>query len=114
MDRVSYTSGCGESVYLYNNNSTDNYQEILKPYIDNGIVILTEWPKKHGQRSAYNNCIKRFRYNSYWMAFIDIDEFLFGTHEDNLCTILKDYEAYPGVQVNWLVFGSSGNMTRPP
>ena len=25
-----------EHFYLYNNNSTDNYEEVLKPYIDKG------------------------------------------------------------------------------
>ena len=30
--------------YLYNNNSDDNYKEVLEPYIRQGIVTLIEWP----------------------------------------------------------------------
>src|SRR6187431_2863710 len=30
--------------YLYNNNSDDNYYEILKPYIEKGFVDLIDWP----------------------------------------------------------------------
>ncbi len=33
-----------EHFYLYNNYSTDNYLEILKPYIDAGIVDCIDWP----------------------------------------------------------------------
>src|SRR4051812_43400023 len=33
-----------EHFYLYNNLSTDNYLEILQPYIAEGIVELFDWP----------------------------------------------------------------------
>ncbi len=33
-----------EHFYLYNNYSTDNYEEILQPYIDAGIVECIDWP----------------------------------------------------------------------
>ena len=33
-----------EHFYLYNNNSTDNYQEALAPYVRDGLVTLHEWP----------------------------------------------------------------------
>lgn len=33
-----------EHFYLYNNYSTDNYLEILQPYIDAGIVDCIDWP----------------------------------------------------------------------
>lgn len=32
--------------YLYNNNSDDNFREILEPYIGLGIVTLIEWPEQ--------------------------------------------------------------------
>src|SRR5262245_48829439 len=34
----------GQHFYLYNNLSTDNYQEVLAPYIREGIVELIDWP----------------------------------------------------------------------
>lgn len=33
-----------EHFYLYNNDSTDNYKEELKYYLDNNIVTLTDVP----------------------------------------------------------------------
>ncbi len=32
-----------EHFWLYNNSSTDNYAEILKPYIKEGIIELFDW-----------------------------------------------------------------------
>lgn len=43
------------------------------------------------------------------MAFIDVDEFLMlrdGTPD--MPALLRDYEQYGGLAVNWIMFGSSG------
>jgi hypothetical protein len=43
------------------------------------------------------------------MAFIDVDEFLVlrdGT--SSVPALLRDYEQYGGLVVNWVMFGSSG------
>ena len=64
-----------EHFYLYNNFSSDNYQKVLKPYIEKGIVTLIDWPYQYGQMVAYNDCIKRFQEESNWIAFMDLDEF---------------------------------------
>ena len=36
-----------EHFYMYNNCSDDDYLTILKPYIDDNIVTLIDWPKLH-------------------------------------------------------------------
>ena len=33
-----------EHFYLYNNNGTDNSKELLKPYIDAGLITWIDWP----------------------------------------------------------------------
>ena len=38
-----------EHFYLYNNNSEDNYEEIIAPYIKKGLVTLVQWPKSQAQ-----------------------------------------------------------------
>lgn len=35
--------------YLYNNNSDDNFKDILQPYIEKGLVTLVDWPYEHSQ-----------------------------------------------------------------
>lgn len=50
-----------------------------------------------------------------WLAFIDADEF-FVPHDESWTTLpelLKKYETYGGLAVNWRLFGSSGHITRP-
>ena len=42
-----------EHFYLYNNNSEDNFREILEPYIEDGLVTLVEWKKNQAQMEAY-------------------------------------------------------------
>ena len=39
--------------YLYDNESTDETKEILKPYIKSGIVEYNYWPGKAMQMAAY-------------------------------------------------------------
>ncbi len=99
--------------YLYDNGSRDNTREVLGPYLKKGEVVLVDWPIHPGQVQAYNHCLKHFSAAAHWIAFIDLDEFLFGTEQDSLCHVLRDYEAFCGVVVNWLIFGSSGHARNP-
>jgi hypothetical protein len=47
------------------------------------------------------------------LGFIDVDEFLFPTSEKDLPSVLRDFEDYVAVSVNWVAFGSSGHDTPP-
>lgn len=105
--------------WLYNNNSSDNYKEVLLPYIKAGIVDLIEWPSTEGkdewrhhtyqvQVGAFNDAIKLAKKNTTWLAIIDLDEFLFSPIEDNLVKVLKKhFNDASGVCVNWQLFGTS-------
>ncbi len=99
--------------YLYSHNSEDNFQEVLMPYILQGLVELSEWQDKgigdfnYTQCKCYTECLKRARHVSRWVAFIDSDEFLFPVNEKSLLTVLKDYRQFGGVSVNWQMFGTS-------
>lgn len=102
-----------ERFYLYNNNSVDNTQDIVIPYIQTGEVIFHDWPMHPGQISAYEHCLKHYGRESEWMAFIDLDEFLFATEKNDIREVLEEFKDYPAVVVNWLCFGSSGHIKRP-
>jgi hypothetical protein len=103
-----------ERFYLYNDNSTDDHRSVLAPYIDEGVVVLKDWTTKPGQASAYRDCLDEHRDEARWIAFIDIDEFLFSPLFVPLPQILQEYEPWPGVSVNWAVFGPSDYETQPP
>lgn len=107
--------------YLYNNLSKDNYNEVLSPYVERGIVELYEWPYESKdtphwtqiQTNAYNDAIKRSKGVSRWLAVLDTDEFVVPIHQYNLMEFLRNYENYGGVAIHWQMFGTS-NVEKIP
>jgi Glycosyltransferase family 92 len=111
---ISFHVGVGAThFYLYNNFSTDHFNDVLQPWIARGIVTLIEWPVPVGQFSAYRDCIKRTRRSCRWVAFIDIDEFLFSPQTIDIRTILRRYQDLPGLEVWQAFYGSGGHDARP-
>lgn len=103
-----------DHIYLYNNNSTDNYKDILFPYLENKYVTLTEWPMDFGQRQAYQDCYERFKNESHWIGYIDLDEFVNLRQKDkNIKSLLKNYTAFPALYIPWRMFGTSGYIKEP-
>lgn len=112
---IRFHIGVGvEHFYLYNNNSTDDFRSALEPWIAAGRVTFTDWPEHPGQLKAYVHCIQGHRRDDRWMAFLDLDEFLFSPAAVQLPEILAEFEAYPAVGANWAMFGSGGHVRRPP
>lgn len=112
-----------EHFYLYENGSSDDYQSVLKPYIERGEVELFEWPYQgiswdnwiqEIQPFAYLSCILRAQGKTKWLALIDIDEFLTPISATHVPDILKDYETFAGVGFNWKIFGHSDLYDLPP
>lgn len=66
------------------------------------------------QLYIYSKCLMDFGKYSKFMAFIDVDEFIVVTNpEKSIPMILKNYEKYGGLTLNWMFFGSSGHRSRP-
>ena len=103
-----------ERFYLYDNGSADNSREVLSPYVEQGIAVVRDWPIWPAQIQAYDHCLKHNGSDARWIAFIDIDEFLFSPTGRPVAELLVEFERWPGVGVNWCVFGSSGHRTMPP
>lgn len=107
-----------DKVFLYNNDSTDNMREVLKPYIEDGFVIYNEIHGNHKQFAAYTDAINRYGRLAKYMAFIDCDEFLMPVNkDDNLKSIIDEVFAKDdnagGYGINWCVYGSSGHEKKP-
>ncbi len=79
--------------YLYNNDSSDGYMEVLSPYIERGLVELIDWestdahafdvdaickyPWDRYQIGAYTDCCQNRALGAVrWLAVHDIDEFV--------------------------------------
>ena len=98
--------------YLYNNESSDDYAEILAPYVEKNLVTLINFPGKAMQYPAYNDAIERFRFFCRYMAFIDLDEFIYPKTNRSIVEVvdeilLRDLNA-AALGINWQFFGSNG------
>jgi hypothetical protein len=102
-----------ERFWLYDNLSEDNWRAALAPEIASGLVTVTPWPDEPGQASAYIDCLKRHRTDARWVAFIDVDEFLFSPSGHSLPEVLRRFDRYPAVVANWRMYGTNG-YAEPP
>lgn len=111
---LAFHAGVGATqFYLYNNFSTDDFRAVLEPWIACGLVRLTDWPVPAGQAAAYRHCLRSARRECRWLAFIDIDEFLFSPQVADIRGILRRYADLPALDVWQLFFGSGGHVARP-
>lgn len=99
--------------YFYDNESDDNTREILDPYIKDGTVIYNYIKGKCLQMPAYMDAVVKYKNQTRWLAIIDLDEFIVPIEKDSISEFLKDYEQYPAVGINWVMFDSNGHKTKP-
>lgn len=101
-----------EKFYIYDNESSDNTKEVLKPYIDTGDVVYTYQPGQAQQLVAYNDAVKKYKNETKWLGFFDLDEFVMPLSTKTIPEFLKDYEEECGVVIYWLVYGDNGHKTK--
>ena len=101
-----------EHFYMYNNNSSDNYSDVLQPYITSGLVTLIEWNYNQKQMEAYKDCIVKYAVETKWLGFIDIDEFVVPKSTNNIYDFLKGFENRGSVNIYWRLYGTSGYLDR--
>ena len=101
-----------EKFYIYDNESDDDTKKILEPYIDSGIVEYLFWKGKQQQTMAYCDCLEKHKLHSRWIAFIDLDEFIVPIKDKTIPEFLERFEKFPSVEINWLVYGSSGAQKK--
>lgn len=104
-----------EHIFLVNDFSTDNYLEIIEKYknkitLFNNDIITKEVGR---QLQIYNKYFKPILTQSKWMSVIDMDEFLYSPRETNIQNIIKNYESYSQLIVDWLHFGSNEHILQP-
>jgi len=108
-----------DHIYLINDGSTDNYKEILKPYINKGKVTLFENTTKIDtyprQKFVYKEHLMPVLGESKWWAILDLDEFLYCPTDINIKNIIKNYQDTNISQIHsrWVMFGSSGHIEQP-
>ncbi len=101
-----------EKFYIYDNGSTDDTKSVLEPYINRGVVDYKYWPGTRMQLAAYDDCLENHRFETRWLAFIDLDEFIVPLKDASIPEFLKRFEDFSVVEVNWLIYGSGGQKTK--
>lgn len=101
-----------EKFYVYDNESADCTAEVLKPYIESGVVNYRYWPGYRRQLAAYDDCLENHRFESRWIAFIDLDEFIVPVKDNSTAHFLKRFERFAAVEINWLIYGSGGHKAK--
>ncbi len=110
-----------EHFYLFNHLSTDNYKQVLEPYIKSGLVDLYDLTQDAKtlkawniiQTDAYTKIAHEVKDIVEWLVVIDTDEFIVPLVDKDLPTMLKKYDKYASLSVNWRIFGTN-NIQRIP
>lgn len=101
-----------ERFLLYDNGSTDQTFDVLRPWLEAGHVELVHWPdfvrEGNAQYLAYAHAVCRTAATTRWLAVIDIDEFLYSPAYDTLPDALRGLEHSPAVGVFRREFGTAG------
>jgi hypothetical protein len=97
-----------ERFILYDNDSHDAWREEI-PELASSVI---PWPGTGVQLHAYDNCLAHQAGELDWLAFIDIDEYLWDIHDRTLPELLEPVRARR-VQVQWRVFGDGAHATAP-
>ena len=101
-----------EHFYLVNDNSTDNYLEIINEYSQYITLFQNEIVTKETDRQTkiYDRYFKNI--DSEWVAIIDLDEFIYSSLYKDIKESLTN-PTISQIKLDWLHFGSSGHIEQP-
>jgi hypothetical protein len=97
--------------FLYDNGSTDELHEVLKPYADHGVVTTVYFPMRGLQRDANNHVVRFFGDTTEWIAYVDIDEFLVPERDESITDVMARYPGAEQVLVSRKEFCYAGHRT---
>lgn len=105
-----------EHFYMINDGSTDNFREVLAPYLEKGLVTLFEGNEPRvvaRQQRVYNVMFLQHLHESEWWLIADLDEFMYSPKEIDLRKVLDTYNEYSQISAEWLMFGSDSKTEQP-
>ena len=62
---------------IYDNESTDNFHDVIMPYIASGLVTYETIKGARRQHDAFNLAVRNYGRKFKYMGFIDADEFVY-------------------------------------
>ena len=117
---VDYYKNLGiKKIYLYDNNELDgeNLEEILKEEINIGFIKVINFRGLfRPQYKAYNDCYINNKFSYDWIAFYDVDEFLYFENYTNINKFLSlpKFKNCSSILINWKYYGDNENIFYKP
>lgn len=115
---VEYHLRMGTSkIYVYDNSDADYtaVERSMTWYRKMKYVVYERIEGIEAQRRAFEKCSQQYRNKHQFMAFIDADEFIVVVNKAlSIPTVLKEYERYCGLALNWMEYGRAGHVVKPP
>lgn len=112
-----YINQGASKIILVDNNSTDQWREVVKPFLDNGKVEFREDLRPHAQGDIYRDILQDGTLSNYaWLLVCDLDEFVYARRGYQTIADFLNRFSLKGVGVvmlPWKNFGSCGHIEQP-
>ena len=108
-----------EHFYIYDNESAVPVRKhpAVKKYLAAGRASVMEITGRQMQLRVYDHCIQKFGRDNFWIAFIDLDEFIClktpGRELSDARPLLAEFEEHAGLGLSWQPFTSGGRLGSP-
>lgn len=113
VEYVEYYKTIGfDKIFIYDNNFNDEeyFEDVLKSYIDDGFIEITNYRDKEVcQLEAYQDCYNKHNKEYDWIAFFDFDEFLYIVNDGKIKDFLSNekFKNFQTIHVNWMNYGDN-------
>ncbi len=108
-----------DGIIIFDDGSSDGCSEFLDDLhgqygviVESTVGSKTDWYYERQQR-CYRYAIEKYKRDFDWIAFFDVDEFLFIEGDLKIADFLATYSGSDAVAVNWCNYGSSGHVVAP-
>ncbi|XP_020112348.1 glycosyltransferase family 92 protein At1g27200-like [Ananas comosus] len=120
---VAYHAAVGvDRFYVYDNASDDDLVPAVDRLVSEGFNVSARyWPWPKAQEAGFSHCAAVSRAECEWMAFIDVDEFVFSPNwagsarpaRSMLGSVVSVPPSVGQVSIDCHVFGPSGQTAHP-
>ena len=117
---INYYKNLGvKKIFLYDNNEIngENFNDILNDEIRNKFIEIINYRGKISpQILAYDDCFLKNKNKYDWIAFYDVDEFLFIENYNNINEFLSQqkFNNCSSILINWRYYGDNNNIYYEP
>jgi hypothetical protein len=105
-------------IHLYEDIGSESHRDICECYSNVYLHSLDECIKidvndGYKQKKLFTYFIEHYKDKYDWVAFIDIDEFIFTENNKDIKGILSEYSDKTGIFMFWKMFNSNGLINNP-